>query len=123
LRYCEEFPIKSLLSSKKIKEFTLNYCKTLKQNDIEIITSWINLEKLMIYDTSLQAEFLTCFANEYFPNLKVLHVPYIDQLRETFLVSGLKKLVSLSFTSYTDHKTTADFLLLVLKNKKAGIKV
>lgn len=55
--------------------------------------------------------------------MKVLHIPYINQLNESSLVSGFKKLESLSFSSYSDHKITADFLLEFLKNKKPGIKV
>ena len=68
-------------------------------------------------------DFLTCFSFEHFPNLKVLHIPYIDQLNESCLVYGLKKLESISFSSYGDHKITSDFLLKLLKNKKPGIKV
>jgi len=47
---CYELPIQSLMGSQNIKKLSMNNRRPLKSFEIEVIKSWNNIEKLLIFD-------------------------------------------------------------------------
>ena len=68
-------------------------------------------------------DFLNSINEENFPNLKVLYISYFDKFNELSIVSGFKNIESISISSPSVLRISAETILKIVKNKKPGFKI
>lgn len=90
---------------------------------IPVIQSLNTLENFEFFANQNENISWKLFEKEYFQNLQILSVPYIDNLADSSLVHGLKNLKHLQLSCYKDRIMSAEVLIKILSNKKPGIKV